>query len=191
MENNVVRSEHFENPSDAERDLLITLLYADEVAYPWNPEEPEAQAYFAELESQFSLDSWQTDELETRSQQFFTHLDQLWATTPVQTALFERFAGIPQSLLSTIARQAQQVLSTQASLTDQLVHCVREVLPNWAEEDLQVFARPYAFAMRGAELDSTADAVAHRDWETLPESEQVRAIMAAARYAITQVQPES
>lgn len=76
----------------------------------------------------------------------------------MKTSLLQNFAEqIPDELLNRLAQAAtrmnEEVSSRSLSLADQLVQCVQELLPQWSEEDLQVLARPFAYAMRGAELD--------------------------------------
>jgi hypothetical protein len=172
--------------SQAEVELLHALLQTDQSPYPWNPAEPESDAYFAALEQEFGLEDWSADEIAVRSQTLFTQLDQLW----VQTTLSQRFAAhVPQTLLKAIAQQAQQVVAANLSLADQLVQCVREILPNWGEEDLQVFARPLAYAMRGTESDlNQTIGVRSANWAELSEVEQARLSLAIAHQAITQLQ---
>jgi hypothetical protein len=75
------------------------------------------------------------------------------------------------------------------SLADQMVECVLDILPQWAEEDLQVLARPLAYAMRdidseGVELVTETK----RPWAQLSEIEQARVSLAVARYAISQLE---
>ena len=71
---------HYENCEDAlsciQGELLEALLQPQEDCYPWNPAEPEAEAYFAELERGFSLCDWQEEEVESASLAFFDQLHQ-------------------------------------------------------------------------------------------------------------------
>jgi hypothetical protein len=185
--------------SQAQGELLEVLLQPEEDCYPWNPAEPEAEAYFAELEREFLLDSWQDrEEIQDRSQEFFEQLNQCWASPaalaidPVTSELVERFATfVPQVKIEAIARRAQQAVSENLSLVEQLVSCVKPLLPNWAEEDLFVLARPWAYAMRGnpntlgeVNLDTTRAT----EWSELSQMEQARLSLAIARSAIAQLQ---
>jgi hypothetical protein len=163
--------------------------------YPWNPTDPETEAFFTELEHDFSLDDWQADEISNRANAFFSKVNQLWSTTKLQESLAQRFAArIPQPLLIAIANRAQQVLTTSQSLADQLVRSVQDVLPNLAEEDLYVLARPLAYAMRNGEsqgaVDSTLEKVRTVAWEELSEVEQARLSLAAARCALAELESE-
>jgi hypothetical protein len=196
---------------EAERDLLKALLRAEgvavrnapdggadavavevaanpqgQIAYPWNP--AEGEDFFNRIESNGLLSGLDGDEVTARSADFFAKLDQVWARD-LQTTLARKFVTVPPALLAAIARQAQQVAQTASntanSLADQLVDCVQSILPTWAPEDLQVFARPLAYAMRGGE-----SAAPTKDWEQLSETERAKLMLTIARYAIHQVQGE-
>lgn len=163
--------------------------------YPWNPAAPESEAFFNELEQDFSLDDWQAEEVSARANAFFGKVNQLWSGASVQATLSERFAArMPQHLLAAIANRAQQVLSASQSLADQLVQSVQEVLPNVAEEDLYVLARPLAYAMRNGEshraVDSTLEKVRTIAWDDLSEVEQARLSLAVARCALSELESE-
>ena len=74
------------------------------------------------------------------------------------------------------------------SLADQMVECVLDILPQWDEEDLQVLARPLAYAMRDADPEGVELVMAtQRLWAELSEIEQARVGLAVARYAISQL----
>lgn len=161
------------------------------VPYVWNPAAPESEAFFTALEQDFPLDGWNADEITTRSSEFFAQVNQLWSATGLQETLIQRFATrVPQQFLTAIATRAQQVLSSSASLADQLVQCVQDVLPNLADDDLYVLARPLAYAMRGndAPIESTLERVRSVEWNALSEVEQARLSLAIARYAIAELE---
>ena len=165
-----------------------------QIPYVWNPAASESEPFFAALEQQFSLDDWKVDEVVTRSNAFFSHVNQLWSAATLQETLVQRFASrVPQQLLSAIATRAQQVLSNSASLADQLVQCVQDALPNLAEEDLYVLARPLAHAMRGNDspVESTLERVRAIEWDALSEVEQARLSLAIARYALSELEAKS
>jgi len=162
--------------------------------YIWNPAAPESEAFFTELEQEFSLDGWKVDEVASRSSVFFAQVNQLWSTTTLQETLMQRFATrVPQQLLTAIATRAQQVLSTSASLAEQLVQCVQDALPNLAEDDLYVLARPLAYAMRGndAPIEATLERVRSIEWDALSDVEQARLSLAIARYALVELDATS
>lgn len=174
-------------------DLLQALLQADS-SYPWNPAAPESEAYFTAIEDKFTFDGWSDEEIEVRSHNLFTQLDHLWEITSpsaensqiqeLLAVLSEKFSPrVPAIWLDKIARQAYQLLSTNLSLADRLVNCVQEILPSWSEEDLQVIARPYAWAMRSIEVNATTSA----DWQDLSELEQARLSLAIARFAFSEL----
>jgi len=173
--------------AQAELELVQALLQANEAAYPWNPADPNAESYFTQMEQAFDLTAWSEDEVAPRSQKFFSFLNQLW--TPV--SLTQKFsARVPQALLNQIAQHAQRIVASNLSLANQLIQCVQDVLPNWGEEDLQILARPLAYAMRGNEteaIESTLTAVRAVEWTELSEIEQARLSLAVARYALAQL----
>ncbi|UBF26780.1 hypothetical protein K9N68_01945 [Kovacikia minuta CCNUW1] len=218
MEEKAMCSNHQESEARAERELWSALLHAEgasctwsgqeelteemfsveenpsaKVSYPWNPADPEAEKFFTELEQGFSLDDWSADEVASRSSNFFSQVNQLWSAATLQDSLSQRFAArIPQELLGTIVQRAQQALASSRSLADQLVQSVQELLPNLAEEDLQVLARPLAYAMRNGEshraVEATLEKVRPVSWEELSEIEQARLSLAIARSALTELE---
>ena len=178
------------NESIDTAEIEVAETPTSKISYPWNPSEPSAESFLSELEQEFSLDNWDDSEIAQRSQSFFGHLDALWSATDLKTTLGQKFAAVPQSLLATIARQAQKVVETSNSLADQLIECVQDVLPSWAEDDLQVLARPLAYAMRGDAadvVDAMVNSVGAIAWSDLSETEQARMSLAIARYAIDQL----
>jgi hypothetical protein len=112
----------------------------------------------------------------------------------LRQSLSERFAAfMPEAWLEAIAHKAQQICSTNLSLAEQLVLCVKPLLPNWAEDDLLVFARPLAYAMRG-KSDSATET--HRvaspiEWTELSSMEQARLSLTVAHSALLQLQNSS
>jgi hypothetical protein len=173
-----------------ELELLNTLFpeirreSRDEISYPWNPADPDAEACLTALEQTFSLDDWSAEETSTGSQMLFGQLEQCW----LQTDLSLRFAAIPAVWLDAIVDQAKQTLERSVSVADRLVECVRELFPDWNEADLHVLARPFAYAMRdGSDFSSVA---ARADWSALSELDRARLSLAAAKYLLTQLQNE-
>lgn len=200
MANDISRSEG-SNPNYSASLIQLQLLEAlleseNTTTYPWNVIDPDSEAYFAEREQDFRLADWSQEETAESAQAFLTQLDILWSrTTPsavssLQDSLQQRFAAcVPQGWLSAIARQAQQVFSNQRVMADQLVECVQAVLPSWAEEDLLVFVRPYAYAMRSKEpeVDSLLSDLRPEDWTALSQIEQAKLSVVIAHYALTEL----
>ncbi len=188
----------------AEAELeLVKLLLNSEQSYPWDLTDAGTETYFADLEQAVAAD-WLAEDLTSRHQAFFAQLDTMWSNetssvempsmrtvATLQEALLSQFGNrVPQHLLHRIAEKAQHVLTTNLSLTDQLVQCVNELLPNWIDEDLQVLARPFAFSMRGSEPDQLEVAlrsVRYAAWTELSGIDQARLSLAIARYAIAQL----
>lgn len=180
------------NPNESmdTAEIEVAETPTSKISYPWNPSDPSAESFFLELEQEFSLNTWEDHDIAQRSQSFFSHLDALWLATDLETTLAQKFAWVPQALLAAIAQQAQKVVETSNSLADQLIQCVRDVLPSWAEDDLQVLARPLAYAMRSDAadvVDATINSVDAIAWSDLSETEQARMSLAIARYAIDQL----
>jgi hypothetical protein len=182
-------SQYFrDSQTQAEMELLATIVQTD-VAYPWNPAQLESESYLTGLEEEFALsDSFSDSDIAQKSQVLFAQLEQVWLTTALQKSLREKFARVPQDFLARIAQSVQNATVKYQSLADQMVECVLDILPQWAEEDLQVLARPLAYAMR--EVDSEGAQLvmaAKRPWAQLSEIEQARVSLAVARYAISQL----
>lgn len=178
--------------SQAETELLRQILQEKE-SYLWNPAGLSAASYFADLEQEVLNAGWTTEELTEQGQIFASHLEQVWATVPAASTaadLFQRLsAQVPQGLLDSIVQKAQQVISANLTLADQLVQCVQDSLTGWDSDDLQVLARPFAYAMRGSEsesLESVLKSVRNAEWDELSSIEQARLSLAVARYAIAQ-----
>jgi hypothetical protein len=177
---------------------LLQLIVQEEQSYPWNPAEPGTEAYFAELEQMVATE-WYPGELAMQGKALAQQLDQMWSTLPSMapaphTDLFQQLAShIPQQIVDSIVQRARQVLASNLSIADQMVQCVQELIPGWGEEDLQVLARPFAFAMRSSETESLEAAlrsVRCAAWTELSGVEQARLSLALARYAIAQAPVE-
>lgn len=189
-------------------ELLQNVLEAelhDDATYPWNPSEAyfqsleqsapelevteaESSAFFTKLEA-----LWQAPEVSEVSKvskvskvseaaQTSSLLTPTPSTSLLLQRLSERAIKIPQATLESIAGRAAQLMESQLSTLDKLVQSVQDSLPQWDVEDLQVMARPYAYAMRGREPELPED----QDWEELSEMEQGRLAMAIARWIITE-----
>lgn len=194
------------NREQAEKDLLNLLLPTDQVSlqfdesgdwkvqaldcakakipYPLDP--TIAHDWFGDLSVNL-LDGFSDTEVLDRSERFFSSLGQLWADD-LAAVLMRKFVTVPQSVLKAIALKAEKMSAASGELADQLISCVQEALPSWAEDDLRVFARPYAYAMRGEEEKVEPSS---KDWEGLSEIEQAKLTLAIARYAIDHSQIQS
>ena len=182
-------SEYFRDPqTQAQMELLATIVQAD-VAYPWNPAQLESESYLSAVEQEFALsDSFSDSDIALKSQVLFSQLEQVWLTTALQKSLREKFTRVPQAFLASIAQSVQNATVKYQSLADQMVECVLDILPQWAEEDLQVLARPLAYAMRDVDSEGVELVVAtKRPWAQLSEIEQARVSLAVARYAISEL----
>lgn len=123
-----------------------------------------------------------------------TQLDDLWniSADSLLAQLQQKFAErLPAEMLAMIATKAQQMARSSEPMVKQMIGCVQAGLSSVAEADLQVMARPMALAMRGSSSDefveATIKSVRSADWEALSAIEQAKLSLAAARYAIAQV----
>ncbi|AFZ04919.1 hypothetical protein Osc7112_0298 [Oscillatoria nigro-viridis PCC 7112] len=183
-------SQYFrDSQTQAQMELLATIVQTD-VAYPWNPAQLESESYLSALEQEFALsDSFSDSDIALKSQVLFSQLEKVWLTTALQKSLREKFARVPQDFLASIAQSVQNATVKYQSLADQMVECVLDILPQWAEEDLQVLARPLAYAMRDVDSEGGELVMAtNRPWAQLSEIEQARVSLAVARYAISQLE---
>ena len=199
MNNQPSRSEFSPNNASSEIDLdLLSVIVLEDLAYPWNPKAPESDAYFNSLEQKLPLSDLLNDvEMTSTCQNFYSQTDKLWIIIDTQNALYKKFAGFaPKNFLYKLVKIAINVvdqvnrLGSTLSLSDQLVHCVSEVLPGWDLEDLEVMARPLAYSMRGEKNDTVENILATMEsveWHDLSEVEQARLSLAIALYAISQV----
>ncbi|MEG3850796.1 hypothetical protein QT971_27120 [Microcoleus sp. herbarium19] len=181
-------SQHFrDSQTQTQMELLATIVQTD-VAYPWNPAQLESESYLSALEQEFALlDSFSDSDIAEKSQVLFAQLEQVWLATALQKSLGEKFARVPQDFLARIAQSVQNATVKYQSLADQMVECVLDILPQWAQEDLHVLARPLAYAMRDADPEGVELVMAaQRPWAELSEIEQARVGLAVARYAISQ-----
>jgi hypothetical protein len=172
---------------------LISMLFTpgmspDEV-FPWDAADVEAESYYLAQESQFSLDDWSDDELTKSSNSFFSKLNACWPDNSVDLLanLTQKFAArIPQQWLEKVADEAKKAMNEQATAANQLMTCVQNLLPNWAEDDLLVIARPYSYAMRCG--DTTLDSLTGTtDWEDMSATEQAKLTMLVSKYALEQL----
>jgi hypothetical protein len=178
---------------------LLQLVLEDQASYPWEANASSLE-FLNELDQQWVADQT-TEELEAIhacGQSFFAQLDQQWAsvsstslTASIKVNLVEHFGDrVPQSLLASIAEQAQAMFATQQPMADQLVNCVKNLLSGLSTDDLFVLARPYAYAMRGNESDTLEAAlrsVRCAAWTELSGVEQARLSLAIARYTLSKL----
>jgi hypothetical protein len=172
--------------TQVEQELLHAVLM-DEAVYPWQP--AQADAYYQQVAAAGEALEWFDEEVTQGWQTFSTQLNGVWGHSAgaLQAALAQKFAGrLSVGLIDQISDMAQQMIHSGRPLAEQLIACVRDTLTGWDDGDLQVMARPLAYAMRGQTdiLDVTIASVRNTDWDALSPMEQARLSLAAARYAI-------
>ncbi len=150
------------------------------IPYPLSP--ADADQWFSDGSMNALLDDLTDAELTDRSDQFFTAMAQLWADD-LATVLMRKFVTVPQGVIAAIASQAEKMSAASGELADKLIACVQETLPMWAEDDLRMFARPLAHAMRGEVVSEPSS----KDWAGLSEIEQAKLTLAIAKYALEHV----
>jgi hypothetical protein len=151
------------------------------IPYPLSP--ADADHWFSDVSTNALLDDLTDAEMTDRSGRFFSAMEHLWADD-LATVLMRKFVTVPQAVIAAIAIQAEKMSAASGELGDKLIACVQETLPMWAEDDLRVFARPLAYAMRG----EVASEPSSKDWAGLSEIEQAKLTLAIAKYAMEHVQ---
>lgn len=163
-----------------ESEELLALLLEETDVYPWYP--PTATDYYEECDRAFNLDeAYDAAEIEVKAQDFFASLDNCFSESESVVALLLRqFAQAPQDWLEAIANRARELAHLDLAPTERLVQCVKPLLSQWSEDDLLVFARPVALAMRSQASTTTQTAI---DWEQCSAIEKARYAMNAAQCA--------
>jgi len=170
--------------------FLATLTQTEAEVYPWELALIGTEDYFLAQEQEFALDTiLEAGELGIRTESLFANLGQCWQSVSqwetIKQGLSDRFRGVPTAWLDAIATAAQEVSQQRYSLQDKLVSCVHTLLAQWSEEDLQVLARPLAYAMRGnTPEEQTLTGV----WENLSPVEQARWRLAIAKAALQEME---
>jgi hypothetical protein len=197
MTNLSKKSQFFEDFQTRTEFDLLEAIALDDTAYPWNP--AESEAYFNRLEEEFAESNFLTNtDIVNGSQKLFASLEEKWSKFAVHKSLFERFGSrMPEDLLTKLANSIREI-SDKAnrtlgglSLSDRLVYCVGEIMPQWALEDLEVLARPMAYAMRDSQLDpidSTLANIPEINWQDLSEVERARLSLAIALCGISETE---
>ena len=182
-----------EHPQDLlnqySKELVDDLLLHDSI-YPWDMKASETEEYINNLENQFS-DNWINKELENKAQSFFSRLNQCWdinSNCNIYNVLSEQFGStIPHNLLENISVEINKVITLNINPMERLIQCVKPLLSQWSEVDLQVFARPLVYAMRGdfePEKDMVNSLMENKQWHDLSEVEKAKITLAIAQYTL-------
>lgn len=199
MTNKNSNSQFFESCKNRTEFDLLEAIALDDTAYPWNPADSESEAYFARLEEEFAESNFLTNtDIVNGSQKLFATLEENWSKFGVNKSLFQKFGSrIPQDLLIKLASSIREISESSRqtlgglSLSDRLVYCVGEIIPRWAVEDLEVLARPMAYAMRDSQVDPVESTLANIppiDWQDLSEIERARLSLAIALFAMSETE---
>jgi len=163
--------------TQAELDLLETVLFGEEVSYPWNPGECE------DLDDTPAFcDPLKVDDLNLgdRSPIFFAQLD----SCMIYAQLCERFGvQVPAPLLQRLYNLAKHSSRREISHLDRLVACVQPLFPDWTQDGLQELAGPLA---EGGDGELPDGLLAH-SWEQLSSLDQARLSLAIAHFTLQQL----
>ena len=184
-----------DNTESAIKAALLQSVLDTEQSTPWLAPE-STDEYDTQTAAAGEMLEFSDEEVAEGWQTVSAQLNQLWEgqsspSVGVVALLQKKFAGrMPSDLLAMIGEKAQQVAHSGQPMLDQLITCVQDGFENMAAADLQVMARPMAFAMRGSSADefveATVQSIRKADWAVLSPIEQARLSLAAARYAISQ-----
>ncbi|CCI27076.1 hypothetical protein [Microcystis aeruginosa] len=160
---------------------LLAILIEEEVTYPWDVTAVESHDPLDVTETPFSLcEGLEATAIEAQAHRFFSSLHQKFPTVSLSSRsnIFDKFASLlPAEHLNRLVESAENLVNSQLDNFDRLVVCLSELFPQWSPEDLQVFARPYAYTMRNGQSKTTIDT---EDWQSLSEIEQIRRSAAIA-----------
>lgn len=177
---------------------FIENLLEEENNFPWNPLQSQLETYLTQIEQELPLtDCLDSEEVDSLATNLFASLDRCWSKANSSTfrqSLTDKFAKfVPSTWLETIAKEAEKVVASNLTSLQQLVQCVKPLLDDWAEEDLQVFARPLAYAMRSSDgevVESAMQLMEQNKWDEFSDMQKIRISMAIAHYALEQLQQD-
>ncbi|TRV48077.1 MAG: hypothetical protein EWV53_01355 [Microcystis panniformis Mp_MB_F_20051200_S9] len=160
---------------------LLAILIEEEVTYPWDVTAVEGNDPLDVTKTPFSLcEGLEATGIEAQAHRFFSSLHQTFPTVSLssQSNILDKFACLlPAEHLNRLVESAENLVNSQLDNFDRLVVCLSELFPQWSPEDLEVFARPYAYTMRNGQSKTTIDT---EDWQSLSEIEQIRRSAAIA-----------
>jgi hypothetical protein len=162
-------------------DELLAILIEAESSYGWDLTDIENNNDLDLTETHFSLfDGLESAAIEEQAHSFFANLHQQWPTSAasVHSSILDKFASIlPAEYLNRLLESAENLVNSQLDNFDRLVACLSDLFPQWSQEDLQVFARPYAYTMRNGHSETNLET---NNWQNLSEIEQIRLSAAIA-----------
>ncbi|TRU22807.1 MAG: hypothetical protein EWV92_16490 [Microcystis aeruginosa Ma_MB_S_20031200_S102] len=160
---------------------LLAILIEEEDTYPWDVTAVESHDPLDVTETPFSLcEGLEATAIAAQAHRFFDSLHQKFPTVSLssQSKILDKFASLlPAEHLNRLVESAENLVNSQLDNFDRLVVCLSSLFPQWSSEDLQVFARPYAYTMRNGQSKTTIDT---EDWQSLSEIEQIRRSAAIA-----------
>lgn len=168
-------------PQKLSEELLEMILQTEDLIYPCHSTEPEAESYWTDVDETLSLfDDLPENELSEQAEEFFSHLHQRWQNIDdqnVEELIIKKFSSLlPLQWVETLLERAKLlVLEKQMESLERLVVCVKPLLAGWSDEDLQVFARPFVWSMRGTQN------IKEIAWEERSEIDKGRLTLAIAQ----------
>ena len=122
-------------------------------------------------ETPFSLcEGLEATAIEAEADRFFNSLHQKFPAVSVspRSNIFDKFASLlPAEHLNRLVESAENLVDSQLDKLDRLVVCLSDLFPQWSPEDLQVFARPYAYTMRNGQSETNIET---ENWQSLSEN---------------------
>ncbi len=166
---------------------LLDKFWLDGENYPWSVETSED--YYESLDPPSGVKEYlKSPTAKQKSEDFFTQIKQLYPPNRLekvnQTLLKQFGESVPANWLEAIAQQAQNNFQDGSSRLEKLLNCVQPLFSHRFREDLQVFARPIAYAMRGSQTPP------QKNWTELSESEQIRLTLTIAKVALETYQQQ-
>ncbi|MFH7242100.1 MAG: hypothetical protein ACHWZW_04540 [Spirulina sp.] len=181
--------------ADQSKADLLSALVTPSPIYPWEPNAPEAEPYFATATATVDDgDALIHTALAEGWQRFSAQLNNQWGQTSeslVSTILQQLKARLqsppPDEILQTIAITVTALRGSGQTYLAQIVTCAQAVLPTWDAEDLAVLARPLAYSLRDGHseiLDLNLRSILKSNWQSLSEIEQARLSLTLAALAL-------
>lgn len=166
---------------------LLDKLSSESENYPWSPESTED--YYESLDPPSGVkDYLKSPKAIQKSSDFFNQIKELYPSNPkdkVKQTLLKQFGeSVPSTWLEAIVEQIQANYQETSSLLNQLINCVQPLFSDWFSEDLQVFARPIAYPMRGSQE------IPSKTWTELSQSEQIRLTFTITKVALETYQQQ-
>ncbi|PSF35278.1 hypothetical protein C7H19_17115 [Aphanothece hegewaldii CCALA 016] len=178
-------------PQKLSEELLEMILQTEDLIDSLYPTTPNTEFDWTDLDETASLfDDLPEDELSNQAEQFFGDLHQRWQTIDAQNVeafFIKKYTSLlPSEWLETLLERAKcLLLSEPMESLERLIICVKPLLASWSDEDLQVFARPFVWSMRGFQD------LKEITWEERSQIDKGRLTMAIAQEILIQLENQA